>query len=64
MNATQDDAVMAGASGTQAVAAADGRTLTIAECGDEEGGHFSGPNLVMERLAWLVLTLFTKRHSR
>jgi pimeloyl-ACP methyl ester carboxylesterase len=37
MNATQDDAVMAGASGTQAVAAADGRTLTIAECGDPDG---------------------------
>jgi Predicted hydrolases or acyltransferases (alpha/beta hydrolase superfamily) len=28
---------MAGASGTQTVAAADGRTLTIAECGDPDG---------------------------
>src|SRR3989441_7940644 len=37
MNTVQDDAVMAGASGTQTVAAADGRTLTIAECGDPDG---------------------------
>jgi hypothetical protein len=38
MNTVQDDAVVAGASGTQAVvAAADGRTLTIAECGDPDG---------------------------
>jgi pimeloyl-ACP methyl ester carboxylesterase len=38
-NTVQDDAVMAGASGTQtvAVAATDGRTLTIAECGDPDG---------------------------
>jgi hypothetical protein len=28
---------MAGASGTQTVAAADGRTLAIAECGDPDG---------------------------
>ena len=34
MNTLQDDAVMAGASGTQTVAAADGRSLTIAEWGD------------------------------
>jgi pimeloyl-ACP methyl ester carboxylesterase len=33
----QDDAVMAGASGAQTVAAADGRTLTIAEWGDPGG---------------------------
>src|SRR5262249_55578279 len=33
----QDDAVMAGASGTQTVAAADGRMLAIAECGDPDG---------------------------
>jgi pimeloyl-ACP methyl ester carboxylesterase len=33
----QDDAVMAGASGTQTVAAAAGRTLTIAEWGDPDG---------------------------
>jgi pimeloyl-ACP methyl ester carboxylesterase len=33
----QDDAVMAGASGIQTVAAADGRTLAIAECGDPDG---------------------------
>jgi pimeloyl-ACP methyl ester carboxylesterase len=37
MNMLQDDAVMAGASGTQTVAAADGRTLTMAECGDPDG---------------------------
>jgi pimeloyl-ACP methyl ester carboxylesterase len=37
MNATQDDAVMAGASDAEVVAAADGRTLTIAECGDPDG---------------------------
>ena len=33
----QDDAVMAGASGIQTVAAADGRTLMIAEWGDPDG---------------------------
>ena len=33
----QDDAVMAGASGTQTVAATDGRSLTIAEWGDPDG---------------------------
>jgi pimeloyl-ACP methyl ester carboxylesterase len=33
----EEDAVMAGASGTQTVAAADGRTLTIAEWGDPDG---------------------------
>jgi pimeloyl-ACP methyl ester carboxylesterase len=39
MNTVQDDAVMAGAlaSGTGTVAAADGRTLAIAECGDPDG---------------------------
>src|SRR5438128_5442507 len=37
MNTVQDDAVIAGASGTQAVAVADGRTLTIAEWGDPGG---------------------------
>jgi len=37
MNRVQDDAVMAGASGMQTVAAADGRTLTIAEWGDPDG---------------------------
>ena len=37
MNTAQDDAVMAGVSGTQTVAAADGRTLTIAEWGDRDG---------------------------
>jgi pimeloyl-ACP methyl ester carboxylesterase len=37
MNTVQDDAVMAGASGTQTVAAADGRTLTVAEWGDPDG---------------------------
>ena len=37
MNMAQDDAVMAGASGTQTVAAADGRSLTIAEWGDPGG---------------------------
>ena len=37
MKTVQDDPAMAGASGTQAVAAADGRTLTIAECGDPDG---------------------------
>ena len=36
-NTVQDDAVMAGASGVQTVAAADGRALTIAECGDPDG---------------------------
>src|SRR5580765_6137063 len=36
-NTVQDDAVMAGASGTQTVAAADGRTLAVAECGDPYG---------------------------
>src|SRR5436190_22726157 len=35
--AVRDDAAMAGASGTQAVAAVDGRTLTIAEWGDPDG---------------------------
>ena len=33
----RDDAAMAGASGTHTVAAADGRTLTIAEWGDPDG---------------------------
>jgi pimeloyl-ACP methyl ester carboxylesterase len=37
MNTVQEDAVMAEASGTQTVAAGDGRTLTIAECGDPDG---------------------------
>ena len=37
MNAAQDDALMAGASGTETVAAADGRTLAIAEWGDPGG---------------------------
>jgi pimeloyl-ACP methyl ester carboxylesterase len=37
MNTVHDDAVMAGASQTQKVAAAGGRTLTIAECGDPAG---------------------------
>src|SRR6266550_4870301 len=37
MKTVQDDPVMAGASGTQTVAAADGRTLTIAEWGDPDG---------------------------
>jgi pimeloyl-ACP methyl ester carboxylesterase len=37
MNTAQDDAVMAGASGTQTVAATDGRSLTIAEWGDPDG---------------------------
>jgi pimeloyl-ACP methyl ester carboxylesterase len=37
INTVQDDAVMAGASGTQAVPAADGRSLTIAEWGDPGG---------------------------
>src|SRR5438445_7711120 len=37
MNAVQDDAAMAGAPGTQTVAAADGRTLAIAEWGDPDG---------------------------
>ena len=37
INTVQDDAVMAGASGTQTVAAAEGRTLTIAEWGDPDG---------------------------
>jgi pimeloyl-ACP methyl ester carboxylesterase len=35
--AVRDDVAMAGASGTQAVAAADGRRLTIAEWGDPDG---------------------------
>ena len=37
MNTVQDDVVMAGASGTQTVAATDGRSLTIAEWGDPGG---------------------------
>ena len=37
MNTLQDDAIMAGASGTQTVAATDGRTLAIAEWGDPDG---------------------------
>jgi pimeloyl-ACP methyl ester carboxylesterase len=37
MNTVQDDAVMAGASGTRTVATADGRTLTMAEWGDPDG---------------------------
>jgi pimeloyl-ACP methyl ester carboxylesterase len=37
MDTVQDDAVIAGASGTQTVTAADGRTLTIAEWGDGDG---------------------------
>ena len=37
MKAVQDDAAMAGASGTQSVAAADGRALTFAEWGDPDG---------------------------
>ena len=37
MNTVQDDLVMARASGTQTVAVADGRTLTIAEWGDPDG---------------------------
>jgi pimeloyl-ACP methyl ester carboxylesterase len=37
VNTVQEDAVMAGASGTQKAAAADGRTLTIAEWGDPDG---------------------------
>lgn len=37
MNTAQDDAVVAAASGTQTVVAADGRTLAIAECGDPNG---------------------------
>jgi pimeloyl-ACP methyl ester carboxylesterase len=37
MNTAQDDALMARASGTQTVAAADGRTLTIAEWGAPDG---------------------------
>ena len=37
MNTAQDDAVMAGVSGTQTVAASDGRSLTIAEWGDPDG---------------------------
>jgi len=37
MNTVQDDAVMAGAFGAQRVAATDGRTLAIAECGDPDG---------------------------
>jgi pimeloyl-ACP methyl ester carboxylesterase len=37
VNTAQDDALMARASGTQTVAAADGRTLTIAEWGAPDG---------------------------
>jgi pimeloyl-ACP methyl ester carboxylesterase len=37
MNTAQDDAVMAGASGTRTVAAAAGRTLAVAEWGDPDG---------------------------
>src|SRR6266511_795600 len=37
LNTVQDDAFMAGASVTQTVAPADGRTLTIAEWGDPDG---------------------------
>jgi pimeloyl-ACP methyl ester carboxylesterase len=37
MNTVHDDPVMSGASQTQKVAAAGGRTLTIAECGDPAG---------------------------
>jgi pimeloyl-ACP methyl ester carboxylesterase len=37
VNAAQDDALVAGAAGTQTVATADGRTLTIAEWGDPDG---------------------------
>jgi pimeloyl-ACP methyl ester carboxylesterase len=37
MNTVQEDAVMAGVSGTQTVAATDGRTLTIAEWGEPDG---------------------------
>lgn len=37
MNTVEDDADMAGASGTQTVAAADGRSLAIAEWGDADG---------------------------
>src|SRR6266576_6157135 len=37
MNAVQDDPAMAGAPGTQTVAATDGRSLTIAEWGDPRG---------------------------
>ena len=37
LNTVQDDAFMAAASDTQTVAAADGRTLTIAEWGDPDG---------------------------
>ena len=37
MNTAQEDAVMAGVSGTQTVAATDGRTLTIAEWGEPDG---------------------------
>jgi hypothetical protein len=37
MTTLQDDAVMAGASGTETVAATDGRTLTIADWGDPDG---------------------------
>src|SRR5436309_228268 len=37
MKTLQDDAIMAGASGTQTVAAAAGRTLAIAEWGDPDG---------------------------
>jgi pimeloyl-ACP methyl ester carboxylesterase len=37
INTVQDDAAMAAVSGTQTVASADGRTLTIAESGDPDG---------------------------
>jgi len=37
VNTVQDGAFMPGASGTQTVAAPDGRALTIAECGDPDG---------------------------
>ena len=36
-NTVQEDAVMASVSGTQTVAATDGRTLTIAESGKPDG---------------------------
>jgi len=36
-NTVQEDAVMGGVSGTQTVAATDGRTLTIAESGKPDG---------------------------
>src|SRR5437867_8630604 len=37
MNTVQHDAAMAGVPGTETVAAADGRSLTIAEWGDPDG---------------------------